>query len=101
VTANHPTRRPTPERPELDQRNSATRVTDVTVRLTPPPALPAARRDAFYAVAAGCTVHHTLEHPPAMAITLTDTERDVGTNERGGRAEAPRILTEQTVTRQR
>jgi putative redox protein len=53
-----------------------TRVTDVTVRLTPPPALPAERRDAFYAVAAGCTVHHTLEHPPTVAITLTDTERD-------------------------
>jgi putative redox protein len=78
-----------------------TRVTDVAVRLTPPPALPAERRDAFYAAAAGCTVHHTFEQPPAIAITLTDTERDVGTNDRGGRAEAPRILTEETVPRQR
>jgi putative redox protein len=52
-----------------------TRVTDVTVRLTPPPALPTERCDAFYAVATGCTVHHTLE-PPAMAITFTDNERD-------------------------
>jgi putative redox protein len=48
-----------------------TRVTDITVRLTPPPALPAERRGAFYAVASGCTVHHSLKRPPAVAISLT------------------------------
>jgi len=89
------------ERAPSERSGRRDRVTDVTVRLTPPPALPAERRDAFYAVAAGRTVHHTLEHPPTVAITLTDTERDVGTNDRGARAGAPRILNEETVPRQR
>jgi len=60
-----------------------TRVTDVAVRLTPPPALPAEHRDAFYAVAAGCTVHHTLEQPPLWPspsptpnVTKTADSRD-------------------------
>jgi len=64
------------ERAPSERSERRDRVTDVTVWLTPPPALPAERRDAFYAVAAGRTVHHTLEQLPAVAITLTDTERD-------------------------
>lgn len=52
------------------------RVTDIGVRLTPPPALPADRRDAFLAVASHCTVHNTLTDPPTIDIELaTDGEQ--------------------------
>ena len=46
------------------------RVTELTVRVTPPAALPAERRDAFLAVASHCTVHNTLTEPPDIQITL-------------------------------
>lgn len=49
-----------------------TRVTDIIVSLTPPPSLPAERRAAFFAVASGCTVHHTLEQPTPVVIVLVD-----------------------------
>jgi putative redox protein len=46
------------------------RVTDITVRITPPEGLPAERRDAFLAVASHCTVHNTLTEAPQIRITL-------------------------------
>lgn len=51
------------------------RVTDISVRLTPPPTLAPARRDAFLAVASRCTVHNTLDAPPAVTISLTTDEQ--------------------------
>ena len=50
------------------------RVSDITVRVTPPAALPAERHEAFLAVASHCTVHNTLDDPPAVQIALTATE---------------------------
>jgi uncharacterized OsmC-like protein len=46
------------------------RVNDLTIRITPPAALPAERRDAFLAVASHCTLHNTLADPPTADITL-------------------------------
>jgi uncharacterized OsmC-like protein len=46
------------------------RVSEIAIRITPPAALPAERRDAFLAVASHCTVHNTLSEPAAVAITL-------------------------------
>lgn len=48
------------------------RVTELTVRITPPGALPPERRDAFLAVASHCTVHNTLTEAPDVRITLDD-----------------------------
>lgn len=50
------------------------RVTDITVRITPPDGLPAERRDAFLAVASHCTVHNTLHDAPAVAISIGERE---------------------------
>lgn len=47
------------------------RVSRISIVVTPPAALPAARRDAFLAVASHCTVHNTLTEPPTIAVTLT------------------------------
>ncbi len=46
------------------------RVDAISIRITPPPALPADRHDAFLAVATHCTVHNSLEQPPAVRIEL-------------------------------
>lgn len=46
------------------------RVSDVRVVLTPPPSLPADRREAFLAVASHCTVHNSLAQPPEVGIRL-------------------------------
>lgn len=46
------------------------RVGEISLRITVPPGLPADRREAFLAVASHCTVHNSLEHPPAVTITL-------------------------------
>jgi uncharacterized OsmC-like protein len=46
------------------------RITDITIHVTPPAALPAQRRDAFLAVASHCTLHNTLEQPPAVEVRL-------------------------------
>jgi putative redox protein len=46
------------------------RVSDITIRITPPPTLPDERRESFLAVASHCTVHNTLADPPAVGITL-------------------------------
>ncbi|MDQ2749701.1 MAG: OsmC family protein [Actinomycetota bacterium] len=50
------------------------RVTDIGIRITPPPGLPIERRDALLAVASHCTVHNTLHEPPAVQITLVSEE---------------------------
>ena len=49
-----------------------TRVTRISVLVTPPHDLPADRRDAFLAVASHCTVHNTLTQTPSVNIELTD-----------------------------
>ncbi|HEY9389158.1 MAG TPA: OsmC family protein [Mycobacteriales bacterium] len=49
-----------------------TRVGQITVRITPPPSLPAEQRQAFLAVASHCTVHNTLHTPPAVTIGMAD-----------------------------
>lgn len=51
------------------------RVTDITVRITPPVGLPAARRAAFLAVASHCTVHNTLSASPTVRIAVESGER--------------------------
>jgi putative redox protein len=50
-----------------------TRVTSITVDITPPTALPPERREAFLAVASHCTAHNSLMQPPAVDIALTET----------------------------
>ena len=47
-------------------------VTELTVAITPPAALPPERRDASLAVASHCTVHNTLENPPAVRIRIAE-----------------------------
>ena len=49
------------------------RVTDISIRITPPPALPDERRAAFLAVASHCTIHNTFQQPPVIDIALADT----------------------------
>jgi putative redox protein len=44
------------------------RVTDITVTITPPGALPHERRAALLAVASHCTVHNSLDTPPDVTI---------------------------------
>lgn len=46
------------------------RVSEVRLRISVPGGVPPAREKALLAVAAHCTVHNTLEHHPAIAITL-------------------------------
>lgn len=48
------------------------RVGTIRVRVTPPAALPADRLDRFTAVVGGCTVHHTLEHPPQIELSVVE-----------------------------
>ena len=52
------------------------RVETIDVRVTPPPELPAERRDAFLAVASHCTVHHTLVTPPDVRIEFPGATTD-------------------------
>jgi putative redox protein len=49
-----------------------TRVTSITVDITPPTALPPDRRGAFLAVASHCTAHNSLTQPPAVDIAFAD-----------------------------
>lgn len=51
------------------------RVEEITVRLTPPDALPADRRAGFLAIASHCTIHNTLLDPPAVQIALAEPVR--------------------------
>ncbi len=46
------------------------RVSDISIRVTPPDELPPERHKAFLAVASHCTVHNTLMQPPGVAISL-------------------------------
>jgi uncharacterized OsmC-like protein len=46
------------------------RVGDVRVVVTPPPGLPERRLPGLLAVARRCTVHNSLEEPPAVSVTL-------------------------------
>ena len=55
---------------EFSSGGTPNRITDVTVHITPPAALPSERRDAFLAVASHCTLHNTLRHPPTVDIRL-------------------------------
>lgn len=48
-----------------------TRVTRISVYITPPTDLPPDRRAAFMAVASHCTVHNTLTEPPQVEIAAT------------------------------
>ncbi len=48
------------------------RVSQVEVRITPPAALPADRREAFLAVASHCTVHNSLEQAPSVTIAIDE-----------------------------
>lgn len=48
------------------------RVGTVTITITPPPGLPAEKVPAFLAVSRGCTVHHSLEQPPAVLIDVAE-----------------------------
>jgi putative redox protein len=50
------------------------RITCVDIAITPPAALPETRRNAFLAVASGCTVHNTLHEPPSILIWLADED---------------------------
>lgn len=47
-----------------------TRVAAVRLSIVAPPQLPEGRRAGLVAVASHCTVHHTLEQPPDVAIEL-------------------------------
>jgi putative redox protein len=49
-----------------------TRVTSITVDITPPTALPVERREAFLAVASHCTAHNSLMQPPVVDIALAE-----------------------------
>lgn len=57
---------------ELGGRPS--RVSGISIVVTPPAALPAGRRDAFLAVASHCTVHNTLTRPPTIRVGLSMEE---------------------------
>jgi putative redox protein len=46
------------------------RVATAGVVLTPPPALPTERFEAFLAVASHCTVHNSLTQPPLIEVAL-------------------------------
>jgi uncharacterized OsmC-like protein len=48
------------------------RVDRIRLRLTIPPAVPTERHGALLAVAAHCTVHNTLSHPPDIAVDIVE-----------------------------
>lgn len=45
------------------------RVADIRIRVTLPRGFPAGKLDRFQAVIEHCTVHNSLEHPPAVTMT--------------------------------
>ena len=49
------------------------RVTDIAIQIAPPIGLPEDRYAALMAVASHCTVHNSLQQPPAVEITFTGT----------------------------
>jgi putative redox protein len=52
-------------------QNRPARVASVTLRITPPPAMPPERLPALLAVARACTIHNTLEQAPDVSILVT------------------------------
>lgn len=50
------------------------RVASVTLRITPPPALPPERLPAMLAVARACTVHNSLERTPDVSIEVAEAK---------------------------
>lgn len=55
---------------EFSAGGTPNRITDLTVHISPPAALPKERRQAFLAVASHCTLHNTLSRPPVVDIRL-------------------------------
>ncbi len=55
---------------EFSAGGTPNRITDLTIHITAPAALPPERRDAFLAVASHCTLHNTLSQPPTVDIRL-------------------------------
>jgi uncharacterized OsmC-like protein len=51
-------------------QNRPARVASVTLRITPPPAMPPERLPALLAVARACTVHNSLEQHPDVRIEV-------------------------------
>jgi uncharacterized OsmC-like protein len=49
------------------------RVTDIAIQIAPPIGLPEDRYAALMAVASHCTVHNSLDQPPAVEITFAGT----------------------------
>jgi uncharacterized OsmC-like protein len=47
-----------------------TRFADIQVTLAVPAGVPAEHRPRLLAVASACTIHNSLEHPPAVTVTL-------------------------------
>ncbi|MGZ4786633.1 MAG: OsmC family protein [Acidimicrobiales bacterium] len=50
------------------------RVATVTIRVTPPPALPPGRLPALLAVARACTVHNSLVTAPVVSIDIVEAQ---------------------------
>ena len=55
---------------EFSAGGTPNRITDVTVHISPPTALPRERRAAFSAVASHCTLHNILSQPPTVNVRL-------------------------------
>ena len=53
-------------------QNRPARVASITLRITPPPAMPTERLPALLAVARACTIHNTLEKAPDVSILVTE-----------------------------
>ncbi len=49
------------------------RVGRVAIRLDLPPGFPQGSRKQLLAVCRGCTIHHTLSHPPVVAYTVQES----------------------------
>lgn len=60
---------------DYDFAERPTRVGGITVRLSVPDGVPGDKWAALLAVASHCTVHNTLEAPPAVSIELVAAER--------------------------
>jgi uncharacterized OsmC-like protein len=50
------------------------RVASITLRITPPPALPPERLPALLAVARACTVHNSLVRAPGVSIEVAEAK---------------------------
>jgi putative redox protein len=61
---------------DFDMGGRPTRVTEIRLQLTPPPALPIAQYPAFRAVAGHCTVHNTLRVTPVISLQIDDSDEE-------------------------